>query len=437
MSACGENKQEALRPDFNQRIKIDFQGAALSSDTGFLLLREIDERFGILGDLVDDLIDPRDSSHINHSLVQLIRQRVYQMAAGYEDCNDADLLRVDPALRLSLGKETDLGASQSLLSRLENDILGTPLGLKALDEAILRSADALIKKKYKYRFLLDVDSTDDPTHGKQEGSEYNGHFRTECFHPLVAFSGEGDGLAGTLRPGNVHSADGALDLIQPLVDRYRSRFQLFWLRADAAFAKPEIYEYCESQRVTYFIRLGQNEVLKRKIHDQLTRPQGRFPRSGVKVRLVDLTYQAATWSKPRRVVCKIEWHRDELFPRVGFIVTNSRLSAKEVVRIYNGRANVENRIKEGKNTLRWDKTSCHKFDANQARLKMGLLAYNLLQLLRQFYVKGEEVQRSVDWLIRRLIKVASRITYHGRYWRVYVASAFPLRHHFKAVLEGA
>jgi len=124
---------------------------------------------------------------------------------------------------------------------------------------------------------------------------------------------------------------------------------------------------------------------------------------------------------------------DELFPRVGFIVTNSRLSSKEVVKTYNGRANIENRIKEGKNTLRWDKTSCHKFEANQARLKMGLLAYNLLHLLREFYVKGEEVTRSIEWLIRRTVKVASRISHHGRYRWVHVASAFPLRRHYQAV----
>jgi hypothetical protein len=169
-------------------------------------------------------------------------------------------------------------------------------------------------------------------------------------------------LAGVLRSGKVHSADGALDLIKPLVDRYRRRFQLFWFRGDAAFAKPEIYEYCESKRVTYFIRLSQNETLKEMI-------------------------------------------RDEVFPRVGFIVTNSRLSSQEVIRTYNGRANVENRIKEAKNTLRWDKTSCHKFEANQARLKMGLLAYNLLQILREFYMKDEVVKRSIEWLIRRLVKV--------------------------------
>lgn len=134
-----------MRPDFNRRIKLDFQGASLSSDTGFLLFREIDERFGIIQGIADALSDQRSPSHTKHSIVQMLRQRVYQMAAGYEDCNDADLLRVDPALRLSIGKGSGFAAGQSVLSRLENGVLGEADGLTALDEAILRAADALIR----------------------------------------------------------------------------------------------------------------------------------------------------------------------------------------------------------------------------------------------------------------------------------------------------
>jgi hypothetical protein len=121
-----------------------------------------------------------------------------------------------------------------------------------------------------------------------------------------------------------------------------------------------------------------------------------MPKSGIQVKIIDFRYQAKSWQRPRRVVCKIEWHLGELFPRIGFIVTNSRLPSSKVIKVYNGRGDVENRIKEGKNTLRWDKTSCHRFEANEARLKMGVLAYNLLHMLRQFYVWGEEVRRSIE-----------------------------------------
>jgi len=242
-------------------------------------------------------------------------------------------------------------------------------------------------------------------------------------------------LAAKLRPGNVHSADGTLDLFKPIMERYRSWFQLFWFRGDAAFANPKVYEYCEDarSRVTYFIRLPSNQNLEKLIKPHLRRPVGRPPKSGIQVRIIDFRYQAKNWNKPRRVVCKIEWHQGELFPRSNFIVTNSRLPRAKVVKVYNGRGDVENRIKEGKNTLRWDKTSCHRFEANQARLLMGVIAYNLLHMLRSFYVIGEGVKRSIEWLIKRLIKVGAKVIYHGRRWHVHVASAFPLVRHYEAV----
>jgi hypothetical protein len=413
---------------------IDFMGATITSDVGFLLVREIDDRFKIIAPMGDCLEDLRSPAHTKHSLVQMIRQRVYQIAASYEDCNDADFLRIDPALRLALGKDHQAGAGQSMLSRLENDILGNEAGLQALEAALTRSTDTLLKRKNKKRLIIDLDSTEDPAHGKQEGVAYNGHFAKNCFHPLFCFTSGGDCLRAKLRPGNVHSAEGTLKFIKPLVQRYQSWFKLFWLRADAAFANPENYEYCEEERITYFIRLPSNASLERLLGPHLVRPVGRPLKSGIQVKTVDLLYQARSWSRPRRVVAKIEWHRGELFPRIGFVITNSRLLAGKVTKVYNGRGDVENRIKEGKNTLRWDKTSCQSFEANQARLQMGVLAYNLLHMIRQFYVWGEEVKWSMEWLIKRLIKVGARVSYHARRWYVHVASAFPLSHHYRAVL---
>jgi hypothetical protein len=434
MLDSGESQKEVIRPDFNRSIMIDFHGATITSDVGFLLMREMDERFKIISPMGDCLEDLRSSTHSKHSLVQMVRQRVYQIGAGYEDCNDADFLRKDPALRLALGKDHQAGAGQSRLSRLENDTLGNEAGLQALEAALTRSTDTLLKRKTKKRLIIDLDSTEDPAHGKQEGVAYNGHFAKNCFHPLFCFTSEGDCLRAKLRPGNVHSAAGALEFIKPIVARYRDWFQLFWLRGDAAFANPETYEYCEEHRITYFIRLPGNAILMRLLEPQLNRPVGRPPQSGIQVKIVDLHYQAKSWNRPRRVVAKIEWHRGELFPRIAFVITSSRLPAIKVIKVYNGRAEIENRIKEGKNTLRWDKTSCQRFEANQARLQMGVLAYNLLHMIRQFYIWGEEVKRSMDWLIKRLIKVGARISYHARRWHVHVASAFPLAHHYRAVL---
>jgi len=254
-----------------------------------------------------------------------------------------------------------------------------------------------------------------------------------CFHPLFAFTSGGACLGAKLRPGNVHSADGTLPFIHPIVERYRSWFGLLWLRGDAAFASPDIYEYCEERRITYFIRLRANAKLYEEVSPHMARPVGRPPRSGRQVKVVDFSYQAKSWTRPRRVVCKLEWGPNQLIPDMNFIVTNSRLNRTKVIKAYNGRGDARNRIKEGKNTLRWDKTSCHRFGANCARLKMGALAYNLLHMLRRFYVKGEGVRRSVEWLIKRLIKVGARVSYHSKRWHVHVASAFPLAHHYRAV----
>jgi hypothetical protein len=433
MLGDGGSQKEALRPDFDRSIMIDFQGAKISSDTGFLLLREMDERFGVIGPICDRLEDPRSPVHTRHSFVQMIRQRVYQIAAGYEDCNDADYLRIDPALRLAIGKGCKAGASQSMLSRLENEVLGNENGLKALDGALRRSTDALLLKKDRRRLIVDVDSTKDPAHGNQERVAYNGHFGTNCFHPLFAFTSKGACLGAKLRPGNVHSADGALPFIHPIVERYRPWFDLFWLRGDAAFASPDTYEYCEKKRITYFIRLRANGKLYEKVSPHMARPVGRPPKSGRQVKVVDFHYQAKSWTKSRRVVCKLEWGPNQLIPDMNFIVTNSRLPRAKVVKVYGGRGDVENRIKEGKNTLRWDKTSCHRFGANHARLKMGALAYNILHMLRQFYVMGEGVRRSIEWLIKRLIKVGARVSYHAKRWHVHAASAFPLVHYYRAV----
>lgn len=433
MFAIGE-KDEAIRPGFDRSISIDFQGATITSDAGFLLFRQVDERYKILDKVASRLPDPRSSSHTDHSLLQLLRQRVYQIGAGYEDCNDANPLRVDPALRLSLGKEHELASSQPTLCRFENEILATEQGLKALEAGLSSCADTLLRRRNKKRIILDVDSTNDPVHGRQECASFNGYYKEVCYHPLFCFTGHGDLLATKLRSGHVASSEGVIEMLTPLVERIRSWFKQVWLRADAAFAAPELYELCEEHRIIYFIRLPVNNVLKRLIQPHLKRPAGPPPESGVHMKVIEIEYQAESWMKPRRVVCKMEWHMGELFPRVGFIVTNSRLEAKHVILVYNGRAEIENRIQEGKNTLRWDKTSCHSFSANKARLLLTSLAYNLIHLLRDIAFFGERVRHSIEWVIRRLVKVGARVVYHARRWHVHVASAFPLTRYYRILL---
>jgi hypothetical protein len=173
-------------------------------------MRELDDRFKIIDPMQNCLEDLRSSSHKKHSLVQMVCQRVYQITAGNKDCNDTDFLRIDPALSLALGKDHRAGAGQSLLSRLKNDFMGNEAGFHALEAALTRSTDTLLKRKNKKRLIIDLDSTEDPAHGKQERVAYNGHFGKNCFHPLICFTSEGDCLGAKLRPGNVHCADGVL-----------------------------------------------------------------------------------------------------------------------------------------------------------------------------------------------------------------------------------
>ncbi len=184
-----------------------------------------------------------------------------------------------------------------------------------------------------------------------------------------------------LRPGNVHSADGWREVLKPVIGRYRERGLALYFRGDAAFAKPEIYERLEAEGIGYAIRLPANAVLQERVGHLLTRPVGRPPKKP-QVSFASFTYQAQSWTKPRRVVAKVEWHQGELYPRVGFVVTSLTRPAERVVKFYNGRGTAEQWIKEGKLALRWTRLSCRTFRANAVRLQLFALAYNLANFLR-------------------------------------------------------
>ena len=226
-----------------------------------------------------------------------------------------------------------------------------------------------------------MDSSESPTHGEQEGSAWNGHFGCTCYHPLFLFNQFGDLERCLLRAGHVHSAEDWRLVLEPVVGRYRERGVALYFRADAAFAKPEIYELLEAEGIRYAIRLPANQVLQRRIGHLLTRPVGRPPKKPI-VSYASFHYQAAGWTRARWVVAKVEWHQGELYPRVGFIVTNLTRPNKQVVKFYNGRGTAEQWIREGKNALRWTRLSCHAFRHNAVRLQLHALAYNLANFLR-------------------------------------------------------
>ena len=348
-------------------------------------------------------------------LADLLRQSVYSRLAGYEDLNDAVRVSADPTLRL-IGSKKNWDRGGALTSRrqsFEAELLATEenlLGLMAVNRELVAQAEAT---DHSDRVVLDMDSTESPVHGQQEGSAYNGHCESGCYHPLLLFNGHGDCLAAKLRPGNVHSAEDWDVLLLPEVERQQAEGKQVTFRADAAFAKPEIYETLEERGVGYVIRIPANKNLELEIEDILFRPPGR-PNLKPLVRYKSFRYQAASWSKSRRVVAKVEHHLGELFPRVGCIVTHMRLPSRSVVRFYNKRGTAEQWIKEGKQATSWTRLSCHRFRANEVRLHLSVLTYNLGHLWRRLGLPQRSKRWSLTSLQHRLMKTGGRLVKHAR-----------------------
>ena len=237
-----------------------------------------------------------------------------------------------------------------------------------------------------------------------------------------------------LREGHVHSAKDWREVLESVVARYRGLEVPFYFRADAAFANPEIYEFMEAEGYGYAIRLPANDVLQREIEPLLRRPVGR-PSNTPHVRYAEFIYQAQSWGRARRVVAKVEWHKGELFPRVGFIVTNLGRSAKRVVRFYNQRGTAEQWIKEGKNAVRWTRLSCHDFVDNQVRLLLFVLAYNMGNFLRQAVLPRSVRHWSLTTLREKLIKIGAKVVCHSRQVIFQMAEVAVPRAIFRAILE--
>ena len=227
-------------------------------------------------------------------------------------------------------------ASTNTMSRFETEVLTQDGNVEGLGRVNAKWVDRAMTHTAHRRVILDIDSSESPVHGEQEGASYNGHFGSTCYHPLFVFNQFGDCEGAMLRAGNVHSAHRWRDVLDPILSRYGATGVRRYFRADAAFAKPDIYEYLEERHVLYAIRLPGNEVLQREIVPLLRRPVGRPPKRPV-ILYDDFWYRAGSWDRARRVVAKVEWHRGELFPRVGFIVTNMTAGPEGVVRFYNGR----------------------------------------------------------------------------------------------------
>jgi hypothetical protein len=407
----GEVSEGILRPDFDRRVKLQFRVSLVTSDAGLLAYRELDDALGL-----SDLADERTGKNGRHALVGLLRQSVFGRLAGYEDVNDAERLRHDPAMRWIVGGKAAKGraASPSQMGRFETQWLAASANLSALANLSGNWIDRARSGIPNREIVLDLDSSVSPTHGEQEQSIWNGHFGCTCYHPLFVFNQFGDLERCELRPGNVHSADNWEAVLKPVVARYKGKASRIYFRGDAAFAMPSMYEFLESEGIDYAVRPPANQVLQNEIAHLLKRPVGRPPHY-VQRLYSTFRYQAGSWDKPRRVIAKVEWHPGELFPRVGFIVSNLLRRSKNVVAFYNQRGTAEQRIKEGKNAIKWTRLSCRTFSANAVRLQLHALAYNLGNFLRTLATPAAIEDWTLTSLREKLIKIGAKVVSHGRY----------------------
>ena len=431
----GDTQNRFFQLSFNGSLKIDFQGSRVTSDGGLVLVRELDERLGF-GELIERHLADSRGKNSQLPLADLLRQSIYSRLAGYEDLNDAERLSQDPTFRL-IGSSKIWERGAALTSRLqsfETELLtagGNLAGLAALNRELIARAEAIGSPQ---RVVLDMDSTEIPVYGQQEHSAYNGHFESTCYHPLLLFNREGDCLAAKLRSGNVHSAEGWEELLLPEIERQQQQGKEVVFRADAAFAKPDIYEALEERDVKYAIRLPANDNLQRDIAELLTRPVGR-PSYKPVVWFKSFLYRAASWKTARRVVAKVEFHFGELFPRVGFIVTNLTAASRAVVRFYNKRGTAEQWIKEGKQAVKMTRLSCHRFRANEVRLWLSLIAYNLGNLWRRLVLPTRISNWSLTSLQQRLVKTGGRLIKHARYYWLLLAESHLTRRLFAGMLR--
>ena len=430
MQDCATTK---LRFDTQTALTLEaaFDGGRITSDGGLVWLAKADSELGLCERIAEHVPEWRKRKG-RHSLHALIKQRVFQIACGYEDQNDSDSMREDPLLKLLCGSLPQSGAdlgSQPTISRLENaPSAGACYRMgEALFELYLAERG---KEGAPEKILLDFDSTDDPTHGDQEGSFYHGYYEQHIYHPLLVFDGQtGHLLTALLRAGNTHGSNSAVALLKRIVARLRNRWPEveIELRADAGFAVPVLYDYCEREGITYTVGLitnGRLEELAEDLLEEAKRRYGEQPEPQEKVKLFsEGRYRAGSWEHARRVVYKAEVMEQGTNTR--FLVTTRKEGPKDLYKFYVKRGASENWIKDFKLHIKADRLSCSRFVANQFRLLLHAAAYWLMDTLRRRLVASGARRMQLDTLRLLLIKVGGRVRELLRKVRMHLASGHP------------
>ena len=420
-------------------LEAAFDAGRLTSDGGLPWLAEADEALGLCASLAACVPEWRQRI-VRHSLETLVRQRVYQIACGYEDQDDADTLRTDPLLKLACGRRPVSGAdlaSQPTFSRLENAVDRHAI------EALARTlVEVYVRERGRLgapgRILVDLDGTDDPAHGEQEGVRYHGYYRQHMYHPLLVFDGEtGQLVTAVLRPGNVHGSSFVVLVLRRLLRRFRATWPdvTLEIRADSGFAIPRLYAWCEANAVDYTIGLVPNPVLEPLAAPLLADARARSAeQGGAKVRLAgEDRYRAKTWPRLRRVIFKAEVLAKG--PNTRFVVTTRDDDPLALYDFYVDRGDAENRIKDFKNALAGDRLSDHRFWANAFRLLLHAAAFWLLDTLRNWLVDTEAATYQFDTLRLRLLKIGGRVREFADRVRLSLASSHPAEPLWRALAQ--
>ena len=412
-------------------LEATFDGGRLTSDGGLPWLAEADAELGLCAAYARCLPDWRtDPARAQHSLEALMRQRVFQLACGYADQDDADSLRTDPLFKLVCGQRPDSGhdlASQPTLSRLDNCV--DRLHCRRLSEALGQSYLAQRGQDGPPTCIrLDLDGTDDPTHGAQEGSAYHGYYRQHMYHPLLIYDGDTQQLiSAILRPGTVHASRFAVFALRAVVRRLRARWPAvaIELRADSGFASPRLYRFCETEQLSYTVGLATNARLTALAAELQADAHRQQQETGAaKVRLLgEATYQAGSWERERRVVIKAEVLPEG--PNTRFVVTNQPDPPLAVYDHYVDRGEPEQWIDQLKATCFADRLSCHRFWANQFRLLLAAAAYTLLHTLRTWLTRAHVPPMRLETLRLTLLKIGGRVYEYAHRVRLRLASSHP------------
>ncbi len=427
MPKCTDAKIEFGR--FGRRlIEADFSGGDLSSDGGLLLLRQIDQHLGLSRAAAAVIPDPRDPARIEHSLRDLLAQRLYGLCCGYEDLNDHKSLRDDVLMQTAVGRAEPL-ASAPTFSRLENR--ATRAQAWALHGVLIDQFIASQKTPPK-ELVLDIDASDVPLHGNQEQSQFHAYYDHHCYLPLYVFCGQAM-LACVLRPSKIDGAKNAAAVIKLLITRLRQVWPntQFIVRADSGFCRRRLLLWCERSGVSYLIGLARNARLQARVELAEAALADAYRTHKTKQRLIDeFSYAAKSWPHERRVITRLEHGEQGNNPR--FVVTNLTGSAEHLYdRLYCQRGEAENRIKEAQLDLFGTRASCSRFIANQFRMLLAALAYTLMQRLRALALQATELERASAATIRvRLLKIGAAILRNTRRVRVMLASHHPLRELF-------